>query len=274
MPTQFTLISNGLGGVGNSYASIQDLDFLSLPRGGKPAIIDSSRILTGPFNLTGLTLKFQVTEDGLANVPQTFTFPANYTTLDQVVNAISIPLLVAKNNSGRFSLQTIKYGYDQGIYLDKTGTANSILGLDDLLDTDERGITTLTKEFSDDDKTYALVMASSEADGYLQRRYCLPIQGWDYALIRAVCDIAAFTLVFREGYSPDGNNYDKNFKIRYDNAIKWLSDVGNRKIHPLIKAGHDPIPVAGSSVIGRVLSDPRRWSFAMGIGPFGGCCGY
>ena len=266
MATQFTGLTNGLGGIGNSYATVQDLDSLSLPRGGKPAIINSSNILSGPFNLLGKTLIFQVTEDGLSNVIQTFTFPANYTTLDQVVAAVSIPLLIAKNLSGRFSLQTIKYGFDQGIYLKKTGTANSFLLLDDLLDTDERGVGSLTQNFSDDEKTYALVMASSEADSYLQRRYCLPLESWDYKLIEAVTDIAAYKLVYREGYSPDGNNYDRNFKLRYDRAIEWLSDVGNRKVHPVVKAGHKSIPT-----FTKAFSDPRNWAGSMGIKNCGGC---
>lgn len=271
MPTQFTMLTNGLGGLGSSYATIQDLDMLSLPRGAKPAVINSSNILTGPFNLMGLTLKFNVIEDGLQNVQQTFTFPANYTTLDQVVAAVSIPLLVAKNESGRFSLQTIKIGYDQGLYLYKDGTANLLLLLDVLLDTDERGVTTMTKEFSDDDKTYALVQASSEADSYLQRRYCLPLRSWDYKLIEAVCMIAGYKLLYREGYSPDGANYDKNSKMGYDRAIQWLSDVGNRKVHPVIDASHKPIPKYTTA-----FADPRGWYSSMGLsncGPGrGGCC--
>lgn len=271
MPTQFTMLTNGLGGLGDSYATIQDLENLSLPRGGKPAIINSANILTGPFPLMGLTLEFNITEDGLANVPQTFTFPANYTTLDQVVAAVSIPLLVAKNISGRFSLQTIKSGFDQGIYLFKTGTANPYLLLDDLLDTDERGVGSLTLEFSDDDKTYALVMATAEANSYLQRRYCLPLKSWDYKLIEAVTDIAAYKLVYREGYSPENTAYDKNFKIRYDRAIEWLSDVGNRKVHPVIDASHKPIPKYTTA-----FADPRGWYSSMGLsncGPWGkGCC--
>lgn len=265
MATQFTGITNGLGGIGSSYATIQDLNTLSLPKKGTPATIDSSNYLTGPFNLSGKTLIFQVTEDGISNVTQTFTFTSNYTTLDQVVAAVSIPLLIAKNNSGRFRLQTVKVGYDQGIYLDKDGTANPILKFDDLLDTDERGIGSLTNDFPDDDKTYALVMASAEADSYLQRRYCLPLKSWDYKLIEAVCDIAAYKLVYRQGYSPDGNNYDKNFKIRYDRAIQWLSDVGNRMVHPVVDAGHKPIPTYTSE-----LSDPRGWSTSMGL--VNSCC--
>lgn len=265
MATQFTLLTNGLGGIGNSYATIQDLDNLSMPRGGKPAIINSSNLLTGPLNVNGLTLRFNITEDGLANVPQTFTFTNNYATLDLLIASINIPLLIAKNNSGRLSLQTIKFGYNQGIYLYKDGTANPVLLFDDLLDTDERGISSLTYDFTDDEKTYALVMASSEANSYLQRRYSLPLMGWDYKLVEAVTDIAAFKLLYREGYSPEGNNYDKNFKLRYERAIQWLSDVGNRKVHPVIDAAHKPIPTYTSG-----LSDPRGWSTSMGI--VNGCC--
>ena len=266
------MLSNNLGGVGASYATIQDLDNLSLSRGNQPAIINSRLILTGPFStLAGKTLKYQVTKDSQVNVLQTFTFPASiYNTLDQVVAVIQMNDIVAKNLSGRLSLQTIKYGTEQAIRLDRTGTANAILAFDDLMDTLEMGSGSITNEFTDDDKVYALVMASSEADGYLQRRYTLPLRNWDYKLIEVVCDIAAYKLIYRQGYSPEAGAYDQNFKLRYDKAVQWLSQVGNREIHPVIEANHKPVPNANNGT--QTIGDPNFWHLSMGIGRNGRCC--
>ena len=76
MPT-LTLLSNNLGGLGESLASIQDLDNLLLPRDCLAAEI-ISRIIVKPAGLLllGKTLTYIVTVDGESNVPQTFTFPA------------------------------------------------------------------------------------------------------------------------------------------------------------------------------------------------------
>lgn len=268
MPTQMTILTAGLGGLGESFATVQDLDNISLPRGGAQATINSKIFPSPPYNLMGLNLQFQITEDGIVNIPQTFTFPSNYSTLDQVVAAIAISNVIASNNSGRFRLQTVKYGYEQGIHLSRLGTANAILGFDTLEDTDERGVNSLTKEFTEDDKAYQLVVATSIASGYLRRRYLFPLTSWGFDLVEKVCDIAAFKLMFREGYSPADKSYDGNFKRRYDTAMEWLSEVGNRKIHPFIVAGHKPVPNAGIGV-----RDPRGWGWAMGVdcSRWGGC---
>lgn len=269
MPT-FTLLTSGLGGLGFSYASIQDLDNLSLPRSGSQATIDSNRFPSN-FLLSGKTLRFQITVDGIVSTPVTFTFPANYTSLDQAVAAFSVGGLVASNNAGRFRVQTLKYGYDQGIHLFRDGTANPFLELDDLQDTDERGISSKTKEFTDDDKAYQLVMASAEADSYIARRTVLPLKNWDMKLVEVVCDIAAYKLMFRDGYSPAPGSYDRNYEERYKMAIQYLSDVGNRNVHPIWAYGK-PIPTIGSGY-GPIFSDPRGWGVANGTS-CGGCgCG-
>ena len=59
MPQQSILMQAGLGGLGKSYATIQDLVNLSLPRAGTPGYIDSTAI-TAPFNLNTRTLKVLV----------------------------------------------------------------------------------------------------------------------------------------------------------------------------------------------------------------------
>lgn len=266
-----TFLTSGLGGVGHSYATVEDLDNISLPRGGSQATIDSNILPPAPYNLMGKTLIIQVTEDGITSPPYTFTFLSNYSTLDQVVAAVNIPSVLSRNNSGKFRLQTVKYGYEEGLHLDHLSTANAILGLDTLVDMDQRGISSLTKKFSGDEKAYQLAVASAMADSYLRRRYITPITGWDLDLVEAICDIAAFKLLFREGFSPDEKNYDQNFKNRHDKAIKWLSDVGNRMIHPNITAGHKAIPRTGPQYGDLLSTDPRGWSYGMSICNPGGC---
>ena len=262
MPT-LTLLSNNLGGLGESLASIQDLDNLLLPRDCLAAEI-ISRIIVKPSGLLllGKTLTYIVTVDGESNVPQTFTFPANYTTLDQVVAAIQMNDIVASNSAGKLKLATIKRGYSQGIRLIKTGTANPLLNFDDLLDTDRRGSGSITGEFSDDEKAYALVSATSIAYSYLQRRYNFPLKNWGMDVIDNVCAIAAYKLIFRQGYSPESGAYDANWKLRHDQAINWFSEVGNRKIHPVIEAGAKNVPSAND---GSISTDPRGWRIAMGL---------
>lgn len=262
MPTQL-MLSNNLGGIGNSYASIQDLDNLLLPRDHKAAVI-KSRVLVQPsgYALLGKTLKYQVTVDSEISSVLVFTFPANYTSINQVAAAIQMDDIVASVEAGKIVLSTIKKGYSQGIYLWPDGTANPLLNFNDLEGTNKRGSGSITNEFSDDEKAYALVAASSLANSYLKRRYTLPLTDYDMSLIENVCCIAAYTLVFREGYSPESGSYDANWKSRKEEAIEWLSEVGNRKIHPYIKGGIKPVPKANN---GSISTDPRGWRIAAGL---------
>jgi len=264
MATQFNLVTNGLGGVGSSYASIQDLENLVLPNFGDPAYIDSMGI-TAPFNVNGLTLSVTVTVDGITQPQYTQTFTSNYATLDLLVAAIQIPDVMAVNNAGRLRLRTVKLGISQNLVIDHTGTANSSLGFNIFQDQVASGRSSVTSEISEDEMTYALVSASSMADGYLSRRYGLPLKSWSYDLIQAVCDIAGYLLIKRNGFNPEV--YDANWVSKYNAALRWLDDVGNRRIHPvLVDAGHPLVPYAGDT---NVLDDPRSWGLVMGSRPWG-----
>lgn len=248
MPQQ-AILTFGLGGLGTSYATVQDLENISLPRKGKSAIILSGNI-TAPFALNTKTLKVYVVTDGIKSALYTQTFTLTYNTLDSLVAAISIPGVKATNQAGKLQLETIAVGAGAGLIIDYTGTANQLLGFNysPLIEQNQEafGHSTLTSDITEDEKAYALVTASSIADGYLQRRFKMPISNWDFSLIKAVCDIAAFIIVQRRGYTPQNSKgYDLNFKESNDKAIEWLSDVGNRKIHPNIKGSVKPNPYAG-----------------------------
>lgn len=216
MATQLTALTSGLGGLSASYATIQDLINLSLPTPGDPAYFDANSIAP-PYLVNGRTLKVIVTIDGITQAEYTQTFTADYATLDLLVAAISIPGVQALNNGGVLRLRTIKTGISQNIVIDPSGTANTLIGYNAFFESVATGRSSLTSEISEDEMTYALVSASSIANGYLSRRYNLPLATWSFDLIQVVCDIAGYTLLKRLGFNPE--TYDANWVKRYNDAI-------------------------------------------------------
>lgn len=265
MPQQSILLQTGMGGVAESYASVQDLLNLSLPRAGQPAYIDGTK-QPAPYTVNGLTLKVTVVTDGIQGNLYTQTFAANYSTLDGLVAAVSIPGLIAINNGGLLRLQTQRVGYQQGLIISFTGTANSKIGFNSIVTVEQDqynyGRSSITTDMTEDEMVYALVSATSTANSYLQRRFKLPLSSWDFGLTKAVCDIAAYTLMFRRGFSPQNTkNYDVNFKDNYEKAIKWLEETGNRMNHPVIVGAVKPNPSAAIPF----LDDIQRWRTVVGI---------
>lgn len=73
--------------------------------------------------------------------------------------------------------------------------------------------------------------ASTVAEGYLADQYHLPIAApYPVDLKMAVCSIAAFFLMTFRGYQPGGS--DEMIRMRYDDAIKWLSGIASGMITP------------------------------------------
>lgn len=70
----------------------------------------------------------------------------------------------------------------------------------------------------------AIAYASGVADGYLRKRYALPITGWSDDLKLAVGSLAQFYLISKRGFRP-GSGYDQIVVKRNDDAIAWLRDV-------------------------------------------------
>jgi phage gp36-like protein len=252
-------VANGLGGVGSSYATPNDLQFLSMPNFGDPAAIDGN-IVSLPFTVTGLSLIVTVTIDGLTQPEYTYTFPADYATLDLLVAAISIPGLIAVNNGGVLRLRTTKVGISQGLTINHLGTANEKVGFNKFFDTTMNGRSTLTSDITEDEMIFALVAASSLANGYLKRRYLLPITSWSYDLIQVICDIAAYNIAKRQGFNPEV--YDANWVNKYNAGIKWLEDVGNRREHPVIVSGGEPLAPTASTQ--GTQDDIRGWGNVIG----------
>lgn len=80
------------------------------------------------------------------------------------------------------------------------------------------GLSTATQEAS-------LDAASSIADGYLGCRFGLPLSAWGDDLRRAVAMLAAYDLLSGRGLDPR-NGTDAHIRLRYEDALAWLRDVG------------------------------------------------
>lgn len=71
-----------------------------------------------------------------------------------------------------------------------------------------------------------LEMASGLADSYISNRYAVPVSPIPAALTRVVVDIAVYEILLRRGYNPE--TYDTNYRLRYEDAIKWLEAIYQR----------------------------------------------
>lgn len=99
--------------------------------------------------------------------------------------------------------------------------------------------------------------ASTLAEGYLADQYHLPIVApYPVDLRMNVCQIAAFFLMTFRGYRPGGA--DELIRVRYDDAIKWLTNIASGMISPpgiidsspTVKEG---APVVVTGVLGNVV---------------------
>ena len=73
-------------------------------------------------------------------------------------------------------------------------------------------------------KDRSLQWASRFAAGYVAKRKVLPLLAWGEDLRRCVCELAAYDLSSKRGFAP-GSGSNQNIRDRYDDALRWLSDV-------------------------------------------------
>lgn len=110
------------------------------------AFVESTSAPTGPFSLTGLTLRIALTVNGVEQDEQVMTFTgAPLADMDAVVAAINAAVtaetlhdLAASNDAGMLVLSTTRTGATQAINLKSTSTALSTLGFptgNDITDT-------------------------------------------------------------------------------------------------------------------------------------------
>jgi phage gp36-like protein len=77
----------------------------------------------------------------------------------------------------------------------------------------------------------ALLWASAQADGFLNKRFALPLVDWSEDLEQAVADIAAYRLMKRRGFRPDSGN-DITIADAHKDALDWLLKVSRGDVVP------------------------------------------
>lgn len=102
------------------------------------AVVTGSGAGAGPFTLTGLTLHYVVTINGV-ETEGTFVFTGSYLNMAAVAAALTIPGVVASDSAGQLRLTTTAFGRLQAVKVKSDGTSNSVLGFSTSSDTSASG---------------------------------------------------------------------------------------------------------------------------------------
>lgn len=100
-----------------------------------------------------------------------------------------------------------------------------------------------------DTQDAALSSASLIADGYLRRRWNVPLVVYGDDIKQRVCEIAASGLITTLGFSSQGR--DDVIIQRAKDAMQWLEMVASRRLHPDVTGGAKTITVESDK--------PRGW---------------
>lgn len=102
-----------------------------------------------------------------------------------------------------------------------------------------------------------LLKRSVFADGYIGKRFLLPITAWGDDLRLAVAQLAAWDLMTtRVGMNPEAPS-SMIWRDRRDEAIRWLEGVAAERIDPVGVVDSTPATIeAGPEVF---TSKPRGW---------------
>ena len=101
----------------------------------------------------------------------------------------------------------------------------------------------------------AIADADGEIDGYLAKRYRVPIEPVPKVINKFSKDIAVYNLFSRIGI--DEGTEEKNYLNRYNAAIKFLTLVAEGKVS-IGTESDDPVTAAATGF--SVMSNPRLFS--------------
>ena len=79
----------------------------------------------------------------------------------------------------------------------------------------------------------AIDNATDKMNTYFAGRWPLPLLTWDHSVTAKCGEIAAYKLMCIRGFNP-ASGADVNFRLRYQDAIKWCEGVRNKAIHPTV----------------------------------------
>lgn len=101
----------------------------------------------------------------------------------------------------------------------------------------------------------AIVDADAEIDGYLMKRYPVPMSPAPAVVCKYSKDIAIYNLVSRAGI--DTGERESNYLTRYKNAIAFLTKVAKGETD-IVKAGTDKTKDAATGF--KITGSPRLFS--------------
>lgn len=79
---------------------------------------------------------------------------------------------------------------------------------------------------------------SAYANGFLKKRYALPLQAWGMDLVEQLAIIVGYrALSGPRGFNPEGGAGNKEYQDRYKEALNWLREVRDYKTDPDIVEG-------------------------------------
>jgi phage gp36-like protein len=114
-------------------------------------------------------------------------------------------------------------------------------------------IEALEKIATSHERAAACIAVSSEADGYLNGRYTLPLKRWDHALRRHCASMAVHYVLDAAGWQPEGP--DNVVKTAFDRAVAWFKRLQAGQLEPPDIVDSTPATFDGGSV---VVSRSRR----------------
>lgn len=104
-------------------------------------------------------------------------------------------------------------------------------------------------------RTAALTARSGFADGFLAKRFTLPLSAWGEDLREAVVHLASWDLLCRRGFDPTSGS-GAAVQINAERSERWLRDLAAGRIEPVGYVDATPTVTETRSVV--VVSRPRR----------------
>jgi len=117
-------------------------------------------------------------------------------------------------------------------------------------------------DITDADKLAKIREASAEADGYIAKRYTLPLLAWGSDLRGHVRRMARYNCFSDRGFDPQ-NPADQALVRDFDRAMTWLEKVAVGDVELV-----DVVDSKGSPVIDKAAplhdgAEPRRWQWGV-----------
>lgn len=96
------------------------------------------------------------------------------------------------------------------------------------------------------------------ADGYLMRKFRLPLVSWQGDLTRKIIDLSAWDVMVTRGYNPE--TADAVLETRYRLAMKWLESIPNNTTPMVVDSSGSVTPGTNSLTPTVTTAVQRGWS--------------